>query len=443
MADLYGELLSNALNRKAPRDHFAAYINPREAAMLRSQGGGVAPGGGQYMANGLPAFIEDVGAQAWGGSDLDAAPSGWGLDYAPGIAIPGTSMRTTDYDLARNLEFRAQQERQRRELSQATAPAVQATTAVQAPEPAPSTAGFHQTMAQYGLADRIGQHEAAVEAVEAYRNSLREDKWDLSILQELNARALTLDPNYETRTDQQNQALFSRPISDYGTGQYSPAAMLSGQGATAQQSYDVNQQSASGGYAVNDPSRRDVSVPAGYHMGFLPSAMGSLIGMANPAIGLAATLSGFPTWGARVWDAVSEEIPEIGQVANFLGAPGRLAGDLAGRGFAPVGGALTAGAQRLGDVLQGVGSGDPVVEDSGALSRSMAGLPEGGFDPPFVREQPDPVRYAGVFPGIVDSGERWEGEKEVAGEVSPEILARLEANAAAAEERLRRMGMLA
>jgi len=396
--DLYGELLSNALNRKAPRDHFAAYINPREAAMLRSQGGGVAPGGGQYMANGLPAFIEDVGEQAWSGPSGVATTAEFGLGYA---APPAPS-----------------------------------------PTPAGWAGGFHETMAQYGLADRIGQHEAAVEAVEAYRNNnLRED-WNLSTLQELNARALTLDPDYETRADEENQALFSRPISDYGTGQYSPAAMLSGQGATAQQSYDVNQQSESGGYAINDPSS-DVSVPAGYHMGWFPSVMGSLIGMANPAIGAASMLAGYPTLGARAMRGIREEIPEIGQVADFFAAPGRLAADLAGQGFAPVGRALTAGVQRLGDVLGGVGSGDPVVADSGALSRSMAGLPEGGFDPPFVPPQPEPVPYAGGFPSVIGSGEVPQGGKEVAGEVSPEILARLEANAAAAEERLRRMGMLA
>ena len=64
--------------------HMLAYITPSEADLLRDVGGGVAPDGGQYMANGLPAFIEDVGAQAWGGPDLDAAPSGWGLEYGGG-----------------------------------------------------------------------------------------------------------------------------------------------------------------------------------------------------------------------------------------------------------------------------------------------------------------------------------------------------------------------
>ena len=56
--DLYGELLSRALQRQAPPGHLAAYITPSEANRLRSEGGGVAPDGGQYMANGIPTFQE-------------------------------------------------------------------------------------------------------------------------------------------------------------------------------------------------------------------------------------------------------------------------------------------------------------------------------------------------------------------------------------------------
>ena len=61
MTDLYGELLSRALNRGAPQGHFAAYITPQEGGALRAMGGGVAPGGGQFMANGIPSFQEAGG----------------------------------------------------------------------------------------------------------------------------------------------------------------------------------------------------------------------------------------------------------------------------------------------------------------------------------------------------------------------------------------------
>ena len=50
------------------RDHFLAYINPQEAAMLRAMGGGISAAGGQKMMNGIPSFNgEDVGG------DQDAA----------------------------------------------------------------------------------------------------------------------------------------------------------------------------------------------------------------------------------------------------------------------------------------------------------------------------------------------------------------------------------
>ena len=62
-----------------PRGHFPAYITPKEAGTLRAQGGGVAPDGGQYMVNGIPAFFSeadpDPGPAADAGVD-DGTPGG-------------------------------------------------------------------------------------------------------------------------------------------------------------------------------------------------------------------------------------------------------------------------------------------------------------------------------------------------------------------------------
>lgn len=74
--DLYGELLARALQRRAPPGHFPAFVTPGEANLLRSYGGGVAPGGGQYMAGGIPAFFEyggdygGLGTPGYGGSAM-------------------------------------------------------------------------------------------------------------------------------------------------------------------------------------------------------------------------------------------------------------------------------------------------------------------------------------------------------------------------------------
>jgi hypothetical protein len=117
--DLYGELLSRALQRSAPAGHIPAYITPGEGRLLRSRGGGVAPGGGQYMANGIPTFSYggeagfgggggegepgDPGPGTGGGSDYGGF-FGWedaiaaGLSDAPGTGVYGGT--TSDHDSA-------------------------------------------------------------------------------------------------------------------------------------------------------------------------------------------------------------------------------------------------------------------------------------------------------------------------------------------------------
>mgnify|MGYP003626430429 CR=1 FL=1 len=70
--------------------HMLAYITPSEAEILRDFGGGVAPDGGQYMANGLPAFFLDAsGAGQSGGMTGDAA-SDPGREAAAQAAFSGS-----------------------------------------------------------------------------------------------------------------------------------------------------------------------------------------------------------------------------------------------------------------------------------------------------------------------------------------------------------------
>ena len=86
--DLYGELLSRELQRSAPAGHIPAYITPGEGRLLRSRGGGVAPGGGQYMANGIPAFFSATGA--YGGADMgDPEGTGVGTGVSGEPGAPG------------------------------------------------------------------------------------------------------------------------------------------------------------------------------------------------------------------------------------------------------------------------------------------------------------------------------------------------------------------
>ena len=115
-------MLSRALNRGAPQGHFAAYIQPDEAALLRAHGGGVTRGGGQYMANGIPAFPTTpwgsvgTGQGGWLGSSTATGGFGAGQGMAdadlslgsyvssPDLSIGDTTMVTRNPDTQAHLE---------------------------------------------------------------------------------------------------------------------------------------------------------------------------------------------------------------------------------------------------------------------------------------------------------------------------------------------------
>jgi hypothetical protein len=93
--DLYGELLARALQRRAPPGHFPAFVTPGEANLLRSQGGGVAPGGGQYMVGGIPAFFSEADPNpGYGGGAM-------GFEDFGTLGVPGGSQEgPSDMDIA-------------------------------------------------------------------------------------------------------------------------------------------------------------------------------------------------------------------------------------------------------------------------------------------------------------------------------------------------------
>ena len=92
--DLYGELLARALQRRAPPGHFPAFVTPGEANLLRSHGGGVAPGGGQYMAGGIPAFFSEADPNpGYGGGAM-------GFEDFGTLGVPGSQEGPSDMDIA-------------------------------------------------------------------------------------------------------------------------------------------------------------------------------------------------------------------------------------------------------------------------------------------------------------------------------------------------------
>ena len=498
--DLYGEVLANVLNRKAPQNHFAAYINPDEAAMLRSQGGGVAPGGGQYMANGLPAFIEDVGAQAWGGSDLGGGSwgglgDGGSVDAAalaealqdnrsweqavqditvanmaneldPNVGLSqgvnpfGTAEQRSDLsmpsvdsaavaDMLQALE-REDDARLGMAIANVT-PTVSSVSTVapstnSQPQYDPAAEAISTDAVPYGAIemqamnkvalDQISIHEKAKADAEALKNSQ-----DYTTRQERNLKAMLTDPFWDTKTDEERQSLLDRPISEYGIGKFAPGGIVAGQGASADVIAHVMTPSASGGYAVNDPSRPDVSVPKGYNMGFFPAAMTSLIGSASPL----ASLMAMPGYGLTDYavDLAKEDEGFIGGAYNtFANMRDKMAD-----AFSPV-------TNAFGDLTGTVRDG--VVDFGGGLGDALS-----NFDSPFPdfgpsRPEVDTMGQSAADPGpdiepingfvnvaddsfsVTDGVVENPGEKEKEySPIPPDILARILANVQYGRERQR------
>ena len=514
--DLYGEVLANVLNRKAPPNHFAAYINPDEAAMLRSQGGGVAPGGGQYMANGMPSFqVEGVGGGEWGadwggygsepGEGVGLAGDGGSVDAAalaealqdnrsweqavqditvanmanqldptvglsPGVNPFGTvearaapSMPSVDSaavaDMIQDMEReQARADNARRGMAIATA--------VQAPGPAvPSSSAeavdrsFATGTPSYGPQEEPGvwgegegsvgtAWEGAPGTWTGYENALANQKanqerlgkgykTNLTVRQADQLAIINSNPDL---TSEQRTEMFSRPISQGGTGQYSPATMLSGQGAPAGVIAHVMTPSASGGYAVNDPGS-DVSVPKGYNMGFVPAAMTSLIGLASPLASL-MTLPGYGLTDYAV-DLAKEDEGFIGGAYNtFSNMRDKMAD-----AFSPVTSAFgdLTGAVRDRVVDFGGGLGDALSNFDSPFPDSDPPRPEAGTpgqsaaDPgPDIAPINEFVNVADDSFSVTDGVVQNPGEKEKEySPIPPDILARILANVQYGRERQR------
>jgi hypothetical protein len=448
--DLYGELLANALSRRAPPGHFAAYIQPNEAAMLRSQGGGVAPGGGQYMAQGIPSFQSEPDYDL-GGAGMDLGAIGGGYDFTPEGAYTeaeaeyrarlnapnvralmearAKDQAVVDDQQARDAQLRAEQQVAWDEARPGSAPQRGATAAPQVAwdEARPGSAPQRGATAPDYVPIDHGLYEAALATRESNRATM--DGYKTNYAQRQEDNFAVINANYTLSTPAQKAAAFDRPISEGGVGRFAPAGILAAQGATQEQLARSMTIDESGGYAITDP-QSDVSAPRGFHMGWIPSVMASLIGTLSPPMGLAALAAGYPTVGARVRRGDTE-------LGRILGAPGRIArevfgpvSDAARRGFEPIGRALTSSARELGDTLR-----DWLPE--GGEPSPRVDIPEGGYEPP-VSE--------GFIPEVATPPEDVDAIAEEApfvADVPPEILERLRQTDEAGRRRLRQLGLLA
>ena len=434
--DLYGEMLSRALNRGAPPGHFAAYIQPDEAALLRSQGGGVAPGGGQYMANGLPSYqfgagqgtLNGLGFLGSGGRSAinvaampDARRAGGAIAAAPPSAhlsgLGAASYMSSD-QIAAAID------------------AHRAAGALAAPDPNAVAAlrSFNQA-AQDAVAPQVQQ------VPEAQQVPARQVD-QAPPTQEGNLALIGSNPDYVnadgTLTDAGREAV-SGNISDGGLGWLSPGSSLAQNNAdaTVAQIGHVNQGDAStGGYAIFNPhpqlGQPVVSVPEGMSMGMfgglIPAAINTAIGMGVPGLGGALIGAGNTLFGHTLGSMARDALaPEGTALGDLLAIPG----DIRGR----IGEALSPITEGIGDALSGATRGLSGLLPDVTPPTSVPQVTPPGVQPPAPEVVVDEEQ---IVPGS-------EAEPFVRSydDIDPEIARRLAANVLYGEERLRELEELA
>ena len=476
MTDLYGELLSRALNRGAPQGHFAAYITPQEGGALRAMGGGVAPGGGQFMANGIPSFEYDIGGGlgSMSASDVaDAMDMAAAVGYGAGSSGMGRSAEQMEaiaqavrdvgaegpLSPSHMAQIQARADRQAQEVAlSATAnrelsvePMTEAERQAynRAYDLETGLIGFETEMeataAEFGVPTEYGVTPPAVPETTRERAARNIE------------RAINNPNLYNKNTSTWTEAGVAElgkdiSSSPFAAGYYSPAATLArnNKNATARQVAEINAHSdRTGGYAVNDPES-GVSVPEGMNMGLVPAAMGTLAGLVSPTMGLGMTFSGIPTLGTMALDFARKDTGALGSAARGLQqgistitnpintALGIVTEPIDQLGNF-LGGRVRAGASAVGNFID-----ENVVDPLGQYATDITGAlpdlpnfsigdvlsqgetPVGAFQDPqtggnqevYVPPQPAPV----TEPFVSDDAERQFAE------IPPEILARILAN---------------
>ena len=416
--DLYGVMLSRALNRGAPPGHFAAYIQPDEAALLRSQGGGVAPGGGQYMANGLPSYRFGPGQGVSGPGGLGFLGGG-GRSAINVAAIPDA--RRAGGAIAPSGIAAAPPYAQGAALA-AVLDAHIAASALAEPDQnaAAALTAFNAQQAQQAQAQQVDQ---------------------APLTQEGNLALIASNPDNVnsngTLTDAGREAV-SGNISDGGLGWLSPGSSLAQNNAdaTVAQIGHVNQGDAStGGYAIFNPhpqlGQPVVSVPEGMSMGMfgglIPAAINTAIGMAVPGLGGALIGAGNTLFGHTLGSMARDALaPEGTALGDLLAIPG----DIRGR----IGQALSPITEGIGGELSGAATGLSGLLPDVAPPTSVPQAPP-GVQPPAPEVVVDEEQ---IVPGS-------EAEPFVRryDDIPPEIAQRLAANVLYGEERLRELEELA
>ncbi len=469
--DLYGELLSRALNRGAPQGHFAAYITPQEGGALRAMGGGVAPGGGQYMANGIPSF-QEMGGVDPGIADPTGPTGGYGsAGFEMGFtdpSLPGylgnTGVSQADVDAAEqamgleNPLGRAERAEMARQMAAArmaevdrrsapvtvqalpaVSPTVQAginvARAVQAGMPPAQQAveDDYGVPTEYGVTpsgynergDFVGYVDDAFTGT-GDRTSRNNPATDAFGREPGNVDQYGFVTEQGARNAQNNQ-------SEGGLGYMSPGAMSVQAGMSFADLAAINSLSRDGGYSVNatNPDAHDLEVSflnARYNPNFANAVYG-IGGLVSPSF-----MMGVNAINARSPHAQYEgyESPGfgniLGQAARGIGLGGVVdavgnvrseIGEVLSGITDPITGAIGRAGTAIGEEISGAFS--PVTDffgDRPAPEQGPSIPQDGGNQEVFVPPQPAPV----TEPFVSDDAD--DAERQFA-EIPPDILARI------------------
>jgi len=463
--DLYGELLSRALNRGAPQGHFAAYITPQEGGALRSMGGGVPPGGGQYMANGIPSFQEfggvdqgisnptgPTGGYGSAGHEMGMSSS-WNSAVERGMAAAAAEQAQRDAgtegsahhstpeiaQAIRNANAARSAEMTQAELDQELEAARDLFAGTRAAASIPQ----QQTAAEFGVPTEYGVTPSGYNERGDFVGYV-----DDAFTGRDRTSGLPGTPNANPATDafgrepgnvdqygfvtEQGARNAQNNQSEGGLGHMSPGAMSVQPGMSFADLAAINSLSREGGYSVNatNPDAHDLEVSflnARYNPQFANAVYG-IGGLVSPSFMMGVNAINARSPHAQYAGYQSPGFGNIlGQAARGIGLGGVVdavgnvrseIGDVLSGITGPITGAIGRAGTAIGDEISGVTDffgGLPAPEQGPSIPQ------DGGNQEVFAPPQPAPV----TEPFVSDDAD--DAERQFA-DIPPEILARILAN---------------
>ena len=331
----------------SPPGHFPAYITSDEARILRERGGGVAPDGGQYMANGLPAFYSDAaGADSDADADADAGADG-------GPSSDGT---VGDVGPSGNVEGAGPSP----DSGMGGGPTSEA-----------ESQGMTQAQFDISLDDAISVAANAASFSASHTAAANNSQVTTAQQQQQNTTSLVNAVNAQVVSNAQAVAIAGTAISNGGLGSMSPGGFSANNGevdATMAQVAAINHvdPSATHGYSINHTQPTAASLAASQAFSqvnpTVTSAAFGVLGMMPGPIGLLSTVAGVVE-GHGLMSLASDAAQSLGisDAASSLGTSAANAvsdaiGPEATNALSSVGTSFSSATDAISDAFSGFGT---------------------------------------------------------------------------------------